>query len=63
MLHTQAFFAGIFPANASQFAPNSSVGLPTGAQPVPVYSTNDQDDILIRTYTKCRTYDRTLLDW
>ncbi|KAL6746088.1 histidine phosphatase superfamily [Haematococcus lacustris] len=60
LLSAQAFFAGVFPAQP----PNSSLlYLPTGQQPVPVYSEPDKDDWLIRTYNKCPAYDARLMAW
>ncbi|KAJ9534014.1 hypothetical protein QJQ45_027114, partial [Haematococcus lacustris] len=60
LLSAQAFFAGVFPAQP----PNSSLlYLPTGQQPVPVYSEPDRDDWLIRTYNKCPAYDARLMAW
>lgn len=39
--------------------------LPSGAQPVPVYSAaaDDADDTFVRAYTKCPTYEAALLSW
>ena len=43
----------------------SGLHLPTGQQEVPIYTAAgaDADDVLIRTYTKCPTYDAALLAW
>ncbi len=67
--HTQAFYAGVFPPvsmpdNSSANAPNTSrAGLPNGQPLVPVYTVPDQDDWLIRAYTKCGTYQKRLTQW
>ncbi len=57
----QSFFSGIFPANQS--VATATEYLPTGQQLVPIYTQPDQDDYLIRAYTKCPTYDRALTTW
>ncbi|EFJ51404.1 hypothetical protein VOLCADRAFT_103449 [Volvox carteri f. nagariensis] len=55
------FFNGIFPPDPT--APTASSFVPTGAQVVPIYTQSDDDDILIRAYTKCDTYQANLMKW
>ncbi|KAG2435149.1 hypothetical protein HXX76_007234 [Chlamydomonas incerta] len=57
------FFNGVFPADPAAPAANPAAYLPTGAQVVPVYTQSDQDDILIRAYTKCPAYQAALDAW
>ena len=45
--------------------PTATTYLPSGAQLVPVYAVagSDGDDTLVRTYTKCPSYDAQLSAW
>lgn len=45
--------------------PTASAYLPSGAQPVPVFSVAgaDTDDAFVRAYTKCPVYEARLLSW
>ena len=45
--------------------PTATTYLPSGAQLVPVYAVagSDGDDTLVRTYTKCPSYDTHLSAW
>lgn len=52
--------AGVFP-NLND-ATNSTY-VPSHPQIVPVYTTADRDDFLIRAYTKCPAYKKKLVDW
>jgi hypothetical protein len=54
--------AGVFPPTNT---PTASAYLPSGAQPVPVFSVAaaDTDDAFVRTYTKCPAYEARLLSW
>lgn len=53
-----AFLSGAFPS-----AGPSSGGDGGGAQLPPVYSSPDDDDYVIRGYTKCPAYERRLEAW
>ncbi|GIL62620.1 hypothetical protein Vafri_16819 [Volvox africanus] len=61
ILSGQCFFNGIFPPDPTD-STNTSY-MPTGEQVVPVYTRIDAEDILIRAYTKCSTYQNRLLTW
>lgn len=53
---------GLFP---NKNVPTLTKYLPDGDQPVPVYSVagKDNDDTLIRTYTKCPAFDAKIQQW
>ncbi|KAG2425428.1 hypothetical protein HYH02_015034 [Chlamydomonas schloesseri] len=57
------FFNGVFQPDPAAPAANPAAYLPTGAQVVPVYTQSDQNDILIRAYTKCPAYQAALDAW
>ncbi|PNW86505.1 hypothetical protein CHLRE_02g089311v5 [Chlamydomonas reinhardtii] len=57
------FFNGVFPPDPAAPAANPAAYLPTGAQVVPVYTQSDQNDIIIRAYTKCPAYQDALEGW
>eukprot|EP00201_Polytomella_parva_P024576 CAMPEP_0175044856 /NCGR_PEP_ID=MMETSP0052_2-20121109/4064_1 /TAXON_ID=51329 ORGANISM="Polytomella parva, Strain SAG 63-3" /NCGR_SAMPLE_ID=MMETSP0052_2 /ASSEMBLY_ACC=CAM_ASM_000194 /LENGTH=395 /DNA_ID=CAMNT_0016308251 /DNA_START=318 /DNA_END=1505 /DNA_ORIENTATION=+ len=54
----RSFYTGVFPIGDSSIS-----GLPSLEEPVPIYSTNDTNDALVRAYTKCPAYDNILLNW
>mmetsp|Transcript_22540 Transcript_22540/g.67104 ORF Transcript_22540/g.67104 Transcript_22540/m.67104 type:complete len:583 (-) Transcript_22540:1111-2859(-) len=66
-----SFAAGLFPPldlrNVSGIEVNpgnsSDYFLPNGAQVVPVYTTVDDEDAIIRTYIKCPKYNQVLQSW
>ena len=64
----QSFLAGVFPAlaaRAQQYLVGASSYLPTGQPVIPVYTTAgiDRNDITIRAYSKCNTFDGILTTW
>eukprot|EP00200_Dunaliella_tertiolecta_P005510 CAMPEP_0202343236 /NCGR_PEP_ID=MMETSP1126-20121109/3448_1 /ASSEMBLY_ACC=CAM_ASM_000457 /TAXON_ID=3047 /ORGANISM="Dunaliella tertiolecta, Strain CCMP1320" /LENGTH=501 /DNA_ID=CAMNT_0048934285 /DNA_START=163 /DNA_END=1668 /DNA_ORIENTATION=+ len=62
LVSAQSFFAGVFPKDDSINSSNRY--LPGGDQHLPIYIEHDNDeDWLIRGYTKCKEYQDRLSEW